>query len=143
MIGIKLVRPYGWADKSMIAYNAEKMPPGGVVPNFVVTQDVFGADLPPQDDRIIKFAEKQITIIRSQLADVRIVEKRREAVAGKPAATLLIEWSATANLLSQLVTFIDRDAQRVVIATGTCARSDFDQYRSVFSDLLHAIEFES
>lgn len=143
MIGIRVVRPEGWADKSMIAYNADRMPPGGVLPNFVMTQDVFGADLPQQHDRVVQFAERQLTIIRSNLADLKVVEKRRETVADKPAATLLIEWSAQGNRLSQIVTFIERDAKHVVIATATCAKSDFNHYRDVFLRLLHSIEFES
>jgi hypothetical protein len=143
MLDIEIARPDGWADNSMIAYKLKQMPASGVLPNFVVTQDEFGEDLPPSADRIGRYADRQLGVMRPQLRDFVVVMKRLENVAGRAAATLFVSWRAQASQITQAVTFVEKNATQVIIATATCASSDFGGLQKDFDRLLHTLQFAS
>src|SRR5579871_5984626 len=97
MLGVEMLKPDGWLDHSMIAYKLEQMPASGVLPNFVVTQDAFGDDPPPGPNRIGRFADRQLKVMRPQLRDFLVMMKRLENVCGRAAATLFVSWRAQSS----------------------------------------------
>ncbi len=141
MDGIRLSKPDGWDDRSMIAFNAREMPQSGVLPNIVITQDHFG-DIAGdnQVERIKAYADKQVSDMKAKLPNPVIHGQVLSQVAGRPAAEVTISWQNGATRLSQVVTFIARDAGKVMICTGTAAENDFDAHKASFREMLHSVQ---
>ena len=141
MDGIRLTQPEGWEDRSMIACNGKTMPPSGVLPNFVVTQDSFGSiNDPDPAERIRAFAQKQVTDMETKLPSPVILARTLTQVSGRPAAEVIVTWLHGSIRLCQIVTFTARDAERVVISTATCAEQDFAEKEPMLRTLIGSLK---
>ena len=141
MDGIKLKQPEGWEDRSMIACNGKTMPPSGVLPNFVVTQDKFGAMAEGDPiERIKAFAQKQVTDMETKLPSSSILSRTLTQVGGHHAAEVIVTWLHGSVRLCQIVTFTAWDQERVVISTATCAEEDFAELEPIFRRLIASLK---
>lgn len=125
----------------MIACNGKTMPPSGVLPNFVVTQDKFGTitEAGPAE-RIKVFAQKQVIDMETKLPSPSILSRTLTQVAGHHAAEVVVTWLHGSIRLCQIVTFTAWDQERVVISTATCAEEDFAEQEPIFRSLIASLK---
>jgi hypothetical protein len=138
---IKLERPKGWVDRSMVVVAAPPpTPPSGVSPNLVVTEEAFGPDLLAYaaEDRLREFVRRQLGEMREKLPKAELIDRRLGVQGGGRFADVLIAWDSPQARLRQWVRFIDR-GEGAVIATATCADREFDQFEGQFGPLLGSI----
>jgi hypothetical protein len=144
MDGIRLPQPEGWDDKSMIAFNARERSPSGVVANLVITEDEFG-DVQGSTpvERIKSYANRQVSEMKDKLPEPVIHSQTLTQVAGRPAAEVSLSWQHGATRLTQLVTFVSRNASKVMICTGTAAADEFEQHKQVFRQTLQTVQISA
>lgn len=141
MHGIQFTQPEGWEDRSMVALNGKTMSASGVLPNFVITQDRFGAITEPDPvERIKAFAQKQVADMQAKLPSPVIISRALTQVSGRPAAEVIVTWLHGSVRLCQIVTFTMRDTERVVISTATCAEEDFGAQEPLFRTLIASLK---
>jgi hypothetical protein len=140
MEGINLVQPDGWNDLSMIVYSSREKTGSGVAPNIVITQQDY-ADVPVAGagSRIERFAEKLLADIRTKLPEAFVHVRRRQLVAGLPAANVIVSWLSGSQRLIQSVTCIERNASHVVIATSTAAAHEMEYFKQQFEEILRTL----
>lgn len=138
---IRLPRPDHWVDRSMVVLSAPEPTEGGVAPNMVVTRDRLGPDDVGEDkERIRSFADRQLGFMRDQLVDPVVHSRRLVRIADRRAAEVIVSWTSSGVRLTQLVTFIMRDQERVAIATATATEAEFATHEPTFRGMLERIE---
>ena len=138
---IRVERPAGWVDRSMLVVSApQPAPPSGVSPNLVVTEEAFGPDLLayPGEDRLREFVRRQLVEMQAKLPKPELIDRRLGVQGGRRFSDVLIGWDAPQARLRQWVRFIDR-SEGAVIATATSAEREFLQFEAALAALLGSI----
>jgi len=139
---VKLSRPDGWIDRSMIAYSSPEMPQSGIFPNIVITKDNFGNTFGTSlSDRINLFANKQLDSMKNQLIEPVIHDRQLFTILDRPSVEIYLSWLSGQTRIKQRVVFIAYDEEQVVISTATAAESEFNEYRDSFIAMINQLQF--
>ena len=122
----------------MLILSAPAPGQSGVAPNMVVTHDKVPPDLPPQHpERMHALLEKQVSEMREKMNGFK--ELWRNVDGTYPVAEIMINWVTPQAPVGQWVTFAELTDGRLMVATATAGRDEFDEHHPTFRKMLESL----
>lgn len=132
---IRVERPDGWFDRSMIIYAAKSK--GGFEANVVIARDALVGGESFDD-----YALRQRKTFKDNLPGCKILGTQEGDLNDYEAHEITFSWQSGTGKLRQRALFVSIGRNRMVTFAATAADDDFDSMVPQFDEILATLKIE-